>query len=248
MTTKENMTSTKTIARIAGVFYIAATVASSLSMVIMTPMLAAPDSLAQVAANESQVMMAALLMLVDVVCVAGIGIVLYPILKRHIETLALGFITARAIEAVLFAAYVVGILALIPLSQAFVNAGAPDASYFQTTSSVVVAAANWSFMLGLRLAFGLSALLLNFSLYRTKIVPRWISVFGFVGAILVLVPLLTEFFGVVLPEIADIVIAVQEMVFAVWLLVKGFDFAASEPSAIEPGRVDMKGVAKPTPA
>ena len=248
MTTKVNMNSTKTIARTAGVFYIAATLGSSFAFAIMTPMLAAPDYLAQVAANEFQVMMAALLMLVDVVCVAGIGIVLYPILKRHIETLALGFVAARAIESVLFTVYVVGILTLVPLSREFVNAGAPDAAYFQTTSVVVVAAADWSFTLGLRLAFVLSALLLNFSLYRTKLIPRWLSAWGFVGAILVFVLLLTEFFGLVLPEGSDFIIAVQEMVFAVWLIVKGFDFSASEPSAAESERSDTMGSARPTPA
>jgi hypothetical protein len=248
MTTKVNMNSTKTIARTAGVFYIAATVGSSFAYVTMTSMLSTPDYLAQVAANESQVMMAALLMLVDVVCVAGIGIVLYPILKRHSETLALGYTAARAIESVLFAVYVIGILTLIPLSQEFVYAGAPDASHFQTTSTVVVAAADWSFTLGLRLAFGLSALLLNFSLYRTRLVPRWLSAWGFVGAVLILAPLLTGFFGLVLPEGPDFVIAVQEMVFAAWLIVKGFDFSASEPSAVESGRIDMQGVARTTPA
>ncbi len=248
MTTNVNRNSTKTIARTAGVLYIAATVGSSFAYVTMTSMLSTPDYLAQVAANESQVMMAALLMLVDVVCVAGIGIVLYPILKRHTDTLAVGYAAARAIESVLFTIYVVGILTLVPLSQDFVNAGAPDASYYQTTSTVVVAAADWSFTLGLRLAFGLSALLLNFSLFRTRLVPRWLSAWGFVGAVLVLAPLLTGFFGLVLPEGPDFVIAVQEMVFAVWLIVKGFDFSASEPSAVKSGRIDEQGVARPTPA
>lgn len=237
----------KTLARIAGILYIMATMGSSFAVVTMTSMLNAPDYLAQVAANEFQVMMAALLMLVDVVCVVGIGIVLYPILRRHIETLALGYAAARAIEGVLFTVYVVGILSLVPLGQEFVNAGAPDASHFQTTSTVVVVAADWSFTLGLRLAFVVSALLLNFSLYQTKIVPRWLSAWGFVGALLIFVLLLTEFFGLVLPEGSDFVIAVQEMVFAVWLIVKGFDFSASEPSPVETGRVEITGRTRPTP-
>lgn len=231
MSTKE----IKATARIAGIFYIAATVASSITVVIMTPILAAPDYLTGVAANEFQVMMAALLLLVDVVCVVGIGIVLYPILKRHIETLALGYAVARAIEGMLFTVYVIGILALVPLSREFINAGAPDAAHFQTSGTIIVAAADWSFALGLRLAFVLSALLLNGSLYQTRLVPRWLSGWGFVGAVLVFALLLTEFFGLALPEGSDFIIAVQEMVFAVWLIVKGFDFAASESSVVDSG-------------
>jgi hypothetical protein len=219
-------------ARWAGVFYIAATVASSLTVMIMSPILDAPDYLVHVAGNEFQVMMAALLMLIDVVAVVGIGIVLYPILKKHIEALALGYATARAIEGVLFTVYVVGILTLLTLSQEFVKAGAPDASHFQTGGTLLLAASDWAFSLGLRLAFVVSALLLNFSLYQTRLIPRWLSGWGFVGAILVFALLLFEFFGITPPEISDYLIAVQEMVFAVWLIVKGFNpsAVASEPA------------------
>ncbi len=240
----------KKTARLAGVFYIAATVATSLTMVIMTPMLDAPDYLARVAGNEFQVMMAALLMLVDVVCVVGIGIVLYPILKKHIEALALGYAVARAIEGVLFTVYVVAILTLVPLSQEFVKVGAPDATHFQTIGTIILAVSDWSFTLGLRLAFVVSALLLNFSLYQTRLIPRWLSGWGFVGAILVFALLLTEFFSFALPEISDIVIAVQEMVFAGWLIVKGFDLSASDPSPIDSGaaRADMNEMMSTSPA
>ena len=245
MTTKENMNTYRKNAIVAGVFYIAATVASSLTVVIMTPMLDAPDYLVRVAGNEFQVMMAMLLMLVDIVAVVGIGIVLYPILKKHIEALALGYAAARAIEGVLFTVYVIGILALLTLSQEFVKAGAPDASYFQTGGTVLLAAADWAFMLGLRLPFVISALLLNFSLYQTRLVPRWLSVWGFVGAILVFAILLFKFFGITIPEISDFLIAVQEMVFAVWLIVKGFNPAAI---AFESTGKDMNEVMTTTAA
>ena len=174
-------------------------------------------------------MMAALLMLVDIVAVVGIGIVLYPILKKHIEALALGYATARAIEGVLFTVYVIGILSLLTLSQEFVRAGAPDASYFQTGGTVLRAASDWAFSIGLRLAFVVSALLLNFSLYQTRLIPRWLSAWGFIGAILTGAILLFEFFGITLPEISDALIAVQEMVFAIWLIVKGFNVSIIDP-------------------
>ncbi len=223
MTTKETMNTYRKNAIMAGVFYIAATVASSFTVIIISSMLDAPDYLVRIAENEFQVMMAALLMLVDVVAVVGISIVLYPILKKHIEALALGYAIARAIEGVLFTIYVIGILSLLALSQEFVKAGAPDASHFQTGGAVLLAASDWAFLLGLRLAFVVSALLLNFSLYQTRLIPRWLSGWGFVGAILVFVLLLSRFFSINLSEILDLPIALQEMVFAVWLIVKGFN-------------------------
>lgn len=225
----------------AGIFYIAATVGSSLSMVIMTPMLTASDMLVRIAGSEFQVMMAALLMLVDVVAVVAIAVALYPILKKHSEALALGYVAARAIEGVLFAIYVVGVLGLLTLSQAFVAAGAPDASYFQTGGAVILALSNWSFELGLRLVFVISALLLNVSLFQTRIIPRWLSGWGFIAAIATFALLMAKFFGTVLPETLDILIAVQEMVFAVWLIVKGFNLSASD-SETSDKQIRMKPV------
>ena len=211
-------------AMIVGTLYIMATVASSLTVIILSPILAAPDYLVRVSTNEFQVIMAVILMLVDVFGVVGISIMLYPILKKHVEAIAVGYTAARIIEGVLFIVYVVGILSLLTLSQEFVKAGAPDASHFQTSGTVLRTASDWAFSLGLRFAFGLSALLLNYSLYQTKLIPRWLSGWGFVGAIFTFALLFLEFFNIMNSvEFLDAVIAVQEMVFAVWLIVKGFN-------------------------
>ncbi|MFC1976166.1 DUF4386 domain-containing protein [Chloroflexota bacterium] len=210
---------------IAGVLYIIATVACSLYVVITEPILNAPDYLVNVSANANQVIIAALLLLMDAVAVAGIAIVIYPILKKHYETLALGYVGARIVECVLFIIVVISTLTLLTLSQESVKAGAPDASYFQAGGTLLLAASDWGFSLGL-VIFALSALILNYSLYQSKLIPRWLSGWGFVGAILVLAVHLLGYFSINLPEILDYLIAVQEMVFAVWLIVKGFKSSA----------------------
>jgi hypothetical protein len=217
---------------IVGALFILATVASSLGIFIFSSILDVPNYLISVSANESQVIMAALFMLIDVVAVVGIAIMMYPILKKHNEALALGYVAARTIEGVLFTVYVVILLLLLTLSQEFVKAGTPDASYFQTGGTLLRAASDWALSLGLRLAFALSALILNYLLFNSKLVPRWLSGWGFVGATLVFALLLLEFFGINLTEILDLPIALQEMVFALWLIVKGFNASAiaSEPA------------------
>lgn len=233
MTNSETMNTGKTTARILGVLYITATVASSLAVVLLTPMLEAPDYLVRLSASEFQVSLALLLMFVDVFCVVGIGIMFYPILKRFNETLALGFTAARIIEGVLFIVYGIGILSLLALSRAFVRAGAPDASHFQTNGIVLLAVSDWAFSLGLRFAFGISALILNYMLYQTRLVPRWLSGWGFIGGLFVFAVLFSELFSMNLPEISDVLIAVQEMVFAVWLIAKGFNPSAVAAASVE---------------
>ncbi len=199
-----------------GVLYIMATVASSLTVVLLTPTLDAPDYLVRLSANEFQVSLALLLMLVDVFCVVGIGIMLYPILKRDHEALALGFTAARIIEGVLFIVYCIGVLSLLALSREFVRAGTPDASHFQSNGTMMLAISDWAFSLGLRFAFGISALILNYILYQSKLIPLWLSGWGFVGGLFVFAMLFSELFRMNLPGVSDVIIACRK-----WYLPSG---------------------------
>ena len=226
----ENMDSHRKTARIVGVLFIIATVAYSLGVIFLDPILGGSDYLTKASENENKVILGAFLVLIDSVAVASIGIVIYPILKKHNETLALGYAGARIVESVLFIVNVIFILTLLTLSQEFVKAGASDASYYQTLGTLLLAAGDWAFLLGFGLAFTLSALILNFVLYQSKLIPRWLSVWGLVGAALIFGYYLLQPFSINLVEILFLPIAVQEMVFAVWLIVKGFN-----PSAIASG-------------
>ena len=212
-------------ARIVGVLFIVATVAYSLGVILLDPFLGGSDYLTNISANENTLIIGTFLVLIDAVAVAGIAIVIYPVLKKHNETLALGYVGARIGESVLFSVNVIITLTLLTLSQEFVNAGSLDTSYYQTLGAVLLAAGNWAYLLGLGLAFAISALILNFVLYQSKLVPRWLSAWGFVGAALVFANYLLASFGINPVEILFLPIAVQEMVFAIWLIVKGFNLS-----------------------
>ncbi|WP_340818240.1 DUF4386 domain-containing protein [Methanolobus sp. WCC4] len=217
------MNSERKAAIIVGVLFITATVAYSLSVILVTPVLSSTDHLVLAAEKDRDLMIGSLLVLVDAIAVAGIGIVIYPILKRYSETLALGYTGARLAEGVLFAINVIPILILMTLGQEFVKAGTPDTSYYQTLGSLLLAAADWTFLLGFAVAFTISAFILNYVLFISRLVPRWISVWGFAGALLLWVYYLLQAFGIAQADILFVPIAVQEMVFAVWLIIKGFD-------------------------
>ena len=222
----ENMDSNRKTAIIVGVLFITATVAYSIGVIFLDPILSSSDYLTKVSENENKVILGAFLVLIDSVAVAGIGIMIYPILKKYNEALALGYAGARIAEGVLFIVNVIFILTLLTLSQEFVKAGAPDASYYQNSGTLLLAAGDWAFLLGFGLAFALSALILNSLLYQTKLIPRWLSGWGFVGAVLIFAYYLLQFFSNNQVEILFLPIAVQEMVFAVWLIIKGFNSSA----------------------
>jgi hypothetical protein len=212
---------------IVGVLFIIATVAPIISGVFLgslSDISGGDDSnyLTETSENEKQVIIGVCFYIIMAVAVASIAIVIYPILKKHNEALALGYVGARLAEGLLFIVNIITILTLLTLSQEFVKAGAPDASYYQILGTLLLATGDWAYMLGFGLAFTLSALILNYVLYQSKLVPRWLSVWGLVGAVLIFAYYLLQPFSINLVEILFLPIAVQEMVFAVWLIVKGF--------------------------
>ena len=220
------MNTNRKTARIVGLLFITATVASSLSFAIFDPILNAPDILVNVSANITQVIIGVLLLLIDCAAVVAIPVMLVPIFKKHNEALALGYVGARIIESVILIVGTIILLSLLTLSQEYVQAGTPDASYFQTLGTLLLAVYEWALLVGIMIVFSLTALILNYLLYQSELIPRWLSVWGLIGATLLLAVGLLEIFGFNLTEILSIPIALQEMVFAVWLIVKGFNSSA----------------------
>jgi hypothetical protein len=172
-----------------------------------------------------------LIELIWALAVIGIPVVLFPILKKHDEALALGFFSLRFIEGMCTVIHSILLLSLLTLSQEFVKAGFPDASYYLTVGTLLLAARDWAFLIGSGLVWSLSALFLNYVLYRSKLVPRWLSGWGLVGALLSFAVYLLQLLSIQTSDFLFAPIAVQEMVFAVWLIVKGFDSSAIAESA-----------------
>ena len=217
------MNTNRKTARIMGVLFITVMVAGLLSTVFSEP-IHAPDYLINVSENENQVIIGALFSLIMAVALAGIAITVYPISRKHNEALALGYVGATIIDGVLFIASILARLALLTLSKEFVEAGAPLTSYFQTTGDLLLAVHDWAYNVLWPITVGLGALMFYYLLYQSKLIPRWLSVWGFIGAILFPAASVWDFF--ILP------LVVNECVLAVWLIVKGFN-----PSAIISGSV-----------
>jgi hypothetical protein len=217
-----------------GVLFIIATVLNVLGSNLFKPILDAPDYLIKISANENQVIIGGLLVLLSAFASAGIAIGLYPVLKKHHEALALGSVGLRVMEGMLYIVGVVGLLSILTLSQEYVKAGASNASLFQASGTSLLAVRDWAGKLSI-IAFTLGALMYYYVFYQSKLVPRWLSGWGFLGAALSLAAALLAISGQIIYFstvfiLLQLPIGVQEMVLAVWLIVKGFN-----PSAIASG-------------
>ena len=214
-----------------GALFIIATVAGVLSVLILSPILNNPDYLINISANENQVVIGGLFELIMAVACAGIAIWLYPVLKKYNGALALGSVGFRIIESIFHLVCVISLLSLVTLSHEFVKAGASYTSYFQTLGTLLLAVRDWAaYVLG-TITFILGAVMYYYVLYQSKLIPRWLSAWGLIGAPLyVATAFFAMFGGGSLSTNVNLLfypLAVQEMVFAIWLIVKGFN-----PSAI----------------
>ncbi len=232
------MASDRSSATFAGVLFITATVASLLSTSFLNPVLNSPDYLLKVFANQDRVIVGAFFQLVAAFASAGIAVSLYPVLRRHDEGFALGSVGFRIIEGVFYAVVAVDALLFLTLSREFVAAGAPSRSYFQSSGGLLLALRDRASLAGV-FAFYVGALMYYTVFYRSHLSPRWLSVwgaggvaFGMLAGLLVL--FLVAGYMSTTQVILNLPIAVQEMVLAVWLIIKGFNRSAISYPSLKP--------------
>jgi hypothetical protein len=235
MTTKEKTNSSRKIAIIVGVLFLTAMVTSLLGGGLLDSILSASDYLIAVSENETQLIIGVLLELINAIAVVGIGVLMFPILKQHNETIALGYLGFRIIESVFCSVIVISPLSLIALSQEYLKAGASDAPYFQTLGAISIAERASVVGLLIPVFFSLGALLFYYLLYQSKLIPRFISVWGLIGVALILTLNLLSTSNLLEVDISTglifaLPIMTNEIFLAIWLIVKGFN-----PSAIASG-------------
>ncbi len=221
------MTDRKT-AIVAGILFIVATAMGIGAVGMLGPLIGDTDYLVVMSENSGAVRISLFLDLIMASAVVAIGVVLFPILKQKNETLAVGYLVARTIEGLFLALAGVTWLVLANIGQEFVQAGQPEASYFQTLGTLWLNAGTVVFTMGAEITFGITALMLNYVLFRAHLVPRFITIWGFAGGFLLFVLGCLKILGIPVStiEIAFTApIALNEMVLAVWLIAKGFNSA-----------------------
>ena len=168
-----------------------------------------------------------------VVALAGIGtaVVLFRVARRQSETAALGFVTARVLEAAIILVGVVSMLSIVTLRQDVAGTAGADPASLITIGQTHLATYDWTFLLSQSLMPVFNALCLGYVMYRSGLVPRILPIIGLIGAPLLLASDLAIFFGVYdrvspVAAVAFIPIAVWEFSLGIWLVTKGFNPAA----------------------
>ena len=225
------MNTHRKIAVLVGILFIIGTVSGILSGIVTAPIRTDAAYPLNVDAGETQWITGTLFVLLMGLALAMVPVLLYPIFKKHNETLAFGSVLFRGVfEAICQILLVISMFLLLNVSELFAKAGAVDASNLQALGSMLVGAGEWLQMIG-GIVFSIGTLMMFTLFFQTRLIPRWLSGWGVLGSVLYFTAKIVSMFDpshtapLIESGIGQLMIptAIQEMVFAVWMIVKGFN-------------------------
>ena len=242
------MDTTRRTSFVTGVLFIITFVTSiPAALVLYTPVLDDANYILG-AGTDSGVALGALLEVLLIIANVGTAVVLFPVLKRQNEPLALGYVSARLVECTFIAIGIVSLLAVVTLRQDFAGSAGGDASAFVTAGRSLVAVHDWTFLLGPGFIGVVgTGLILGWLMYRSGLVPRAMAMLGIVAGPILCAGSIAVLFGVIEPDSAlkSLTVApefVWELSLGIYLMVKGF-----KPAGVERLQADRRTVPTPHP-
>ena len=227
-TKRAPMDSSRKTALAVGVLFILTFVTSIAGALAYGPVLSDLNYITGAGA-DTRVFVGAFLELLLIITNIGCAVVLFPLLKRQNETLALGYVTARLVECAFIGIGLLSLLTIVTLRQ---GAAAADAGPLLVVGKSLVALHNWTFLLGPGFADGIgTGLILGWLMYRSGLVSRRMALFGVVGGPLLAASGIAVLLGVIpqgssLQGLATVPEIIWEAFLGLWLTFKGFKSSA----------------------
>ncbi len=202
-----------------------------LGNILVGSIMNASDGLSHVYANKTQVISGAILMsVIETFFNMGLAVIMFTILKKYNKNIAYGYFSAAIMATIMLVVGAIFLLLLVPLSDEFVKAGSVDSAYFQTMNVLCKKGNFFSYQTGM-VIWGLGGLMFCYLLYLSRLVPRLLAVWGFIGYIIFISGSILALFGYSVDVLLDIPGGLFEISLAIWLIVKGFNSSAIVPGA-----------------
>jgi hypothetical protein len=209
-------------ARAFGVLYLITFITSIRGGGSYQPVLDDPVGYIAGAGQDNQIFLGALLELLLIIANLGTAVVIFPIVRRQSEELALGYVAARVFECTFILVGILSVLAIVTLRQEV--AGAAEGTVAYTLAAIK----DWTFLLGPGWVVGWgNGLILGYLMYRSGLVPRWMAWLGLIGGPLIIISGTLVLFGVDHPSgplqgLATIPEFLWELSLGVYCTFKGF--------------------------
>lgn len=214
---------TRPIARIIGIIYLLGFVVGIIGITLINSVL--DKGLAGVGSGSLTLAIGAVLWLFAAAGDAAHGILMYPILAKNSERLAVGYLAFRILDALLVAVMVLFVLVQIPIGQEYTKAAA-DAANLQVLSYLFTQAQEYAYEIAM-VTLGVSGVFLCTTLLRAKLLPKWLCVWGLVGYVVIFFGMISAIMGSGLADASSAVGGLWELFVGIWLIAKGFNVTAA---------------------
>jgi hypothetical protein len=231
------MTTSRKTALVVGVLFILTFITSIAGELSYGSVLSDPHYITSAGADTG-VLVGAFFEMFLIITNIGCAVVLFPLLKRQNEALALGYVTARLVECTFILVGILSVLAVVTLRQ---HAGSADAGSLIVVGKSLIAIKAWTLLLGPGFVDGIgTGLILGWLMFRSGLVSRRMALFGVVGGPLLAASGIVVLLGVIpqqsaLQGIATIPEVIWEGFLGLWLTFKGFNavsVGAGEPTDV----------------
>ena len=223
------MNSNNKTAKLIGALFLTVMIAYIIGAALLEPILTDQNVLDKVAENKTQVITGALFELINGIAYIGIAVLVYPLLKNISESLALSYVCFRVVEFVMQIISDLSPLLLTSISQDFVTASTSDALSIKALSEFLLAQRFWANQM-VFITYSLGAVVFYYLLFQSKLIPRWLSIWGLIGAPLVFISVILVIFGYEPSIILGAQMGLNEIVLGLWLIIKGFNKPEIKPT------------------
>ena len=216
----------KSNAKITGWLFIVAAVSSIIGLKLYDPILSDNNFIVSANNHYNQIIFGAINELILVVSATGTGIMLYPLLKRYNESMGIGYLSFRMLEAVFIMIGLLSILTVLSISESYVDGAITDKANAQNLGLSFISLHKWTFMLGPNFILSINTFIYSFVFYKTKVIPPNLARLGLLASFLIMTAAILELFGVI-QQISTwgillaLPIALYEMTLAIYLMTKG---------------------------
>jgi hypothetical protein len=222
-----------------GLLFLIALILNPIATEIFDPILNTPDYLEKAYAGRNFIIIGNLLNFICAIAMIFIPISLFPVVRKNNESLASSYIVFRALEGILFIYIAIKSLSFINLSKVYINEATQNASYLQSLGSSIHSEIYWATIIYI-IIYALGGVTFYYLLYKSKLVPRFLSIWGLMAVVLLFVGAILGLFSLGifnrLPLMKAMVyfappIAINEFVLALWLIIKGYNSPAMDFNA-----------------
>jgi Domain of unknown function (DUF4386) len=221
----EQDTGQRRTARIAGWLMLSTFVTSIGALILYDPVLNDAGYILG-AGSDTRVSLGAVLEIFLMIGNVGTAVVMFPILRRQNETLALGYVGSRVVESAIIGVGVVSLLSILTLRDDLASSIGADGGSLDIAGQSLVAVHDWTFLLGPGFCVGVNGLLLGYLMYSSGLMPPRLALLGVIGGPLIFLSSIAVLLGAYEQDGTHVLFTVPEaafeLSFAIYLIVRGF--------------------------